>query len=67
MLQLVVLLNKNTLAALREHTSSPVTSCIDVNEREALVLLDADVVAGLLERARPGDKRLDDVVLRLAV
>jgi hypothetical protein len=44
-----------------------VTSCIDVNEREALVLLDADVVAGLLDRAKPGDKRLDDVVLRLAV
>jgi hypothetical protein len=66
-LQLVVLLKKNTLAALREHTAAKLECTVELNDREALVLLDADVIAGLLEHAKPGDERLDDVIVRLAV
>ena len=67
MINVAVLLRKSTLAALTEHSVHTVGGAIPINENESLVLLTADTLMALLERARPEDTRLDDVIVRIAL
>lgn len=67
MLQIVLLVKQSTLAALAEHSTEEAASAVLINDREALVLLPADTVRALLDRARPEDTRIDDVIMRLAL
>ena len=68
MLQLAVVVKKSTLAALSEHSITPALGgALPLNDNEALVLLSADVVRALLDQAQPGDTRIDEVIMRLAL
>ena len=67
MLELAVLVKKSSLAALSEHSVHRLDSAVSLNESEALILLDAEVVRRLLDLARPEDARIDDVIMRMVL
>jgi hypothetical protein len=67
MLTLALVVRKSTLRALEEHSVKTVGGAININETEAIVLLQADTVRRLLDLARPGDTRIDDAIMRLAL
>ncbi len=64
MIQLPILGKKATLAAIAEHCLADLNDAISINDSEAIVLLDAEVVRSILDRAGPKDQRIDDVILR---
>ncbi len=66
-LHLALVVRQSTLHALAEHSVTGLGDPLPLNDRESLVLLDAQVVERLLGLARPGDERIDDVILRLAL
>jgi hypothetical protein len=67
MLMLAVVIKQSTLRALEEHSVKTVGGAININDNEAIVLLQADTVRRLLDLARPGDTRIDDAIMRLAL
>jgi hypothetical protein len=67
MLQLALLVRKSTLSAIAEHSIADLSGAVDINDRESIVLLDAEVVRRILDLARPDDERIDEVILRMVL
>lgn len=66
-LQVAVVMQQSSLAILAEHTTRTFRRGLPLNETEALVLLTAPTIRRLLDRARPEDTRLDDVISRIGL
>ena len=68
MLEFVVLIKRSTLQAVNEHsTAERFGGVLPLNEHEALVHLDQEVVQAIIRNAKPEDRRIDDVILRRAL
>ena len=66
-MEIALLVKQTTLRVLSEHSTEEAASAVLINDTEAIVLLSAETVRRLLDRALPQDKRIDDVITRLAL
>ncbi len=67
MLQFPVVIQRTTMRAISEHSTGMLGGAVFLNESEAVVLLDREVIEEILRRARPDDQRIDDVIRRLVL
>jgi hypothetical protein len=66
-LDIPVMVRNSTLEVLREHTDKELGGSVPISDDESVILLSGSTLRRLIEVARPGDKRLDDVVARIGL
>jgi len=68
MLEFVVLVKQSTLRAVSEHSTAVRFGGVrPLNEHEALVHIDQEVVQAIIRNAKPEDRRIDEVIMRLVL